>query len=172
VPTHKPNHLLGIADVESIHRAVPLGVDTFDSCFPTRNARHGSVLYRLPPPTAWSPNGSGVSLNGSGVLVADDEQSPSSSSSKHPLRAMPFDGVFPHGIGKLSLKKAEFALSFDDPIDAQCSCYTCRHHSRAYLNHLVRANEPMAASLLTLHNVQFMCDLMAQVRGKILQDEL
>lgn len=42
----KPNHLLGIADGESIDRAVPWGVDTFDSCYPTRVARHGHILTR------------------------------------------------------------------------------------------------------------------------------
>jgi queuine tRNA-ribosyltransferase len=36
LPKGKPNHLLGIADERSIHAGVPLGVDTFDSCFPTR----------------------------------------------------------------------------------------------------------------------------------------
>lgn len=45
-PPDKPNHLLGIADGESIDRAVPWGVDTFDSCYPTRVARHGHILTR------------------------------------------------------------------------------------------------------------------------------
>ncbi|KAK3262303.1 hypothetical protein CYMTET_28826 [Cymbomonas tetramitiformis] len=36
LPKAKPNHLLGIADIPSIEQCVPLGVDTFDSCFPTR----------------------------------------------------------------------------------------------------------------------------------------
>jgi queuine tRNA-ribosyltransferase len=44
VPTHKPNHLLGIADEESIEACVPFGIDTFDSCNPTRIARHGNLL--------------------------------------------------------------------------------------------------------------------------------
>jgi queuine tRNA-ribosyltransferase len=46
LPAQKPKHLLGIADEPSIRAAVPLGVDTFDSCFPTRIARHGTVLTR------------------------------------------------------------------------------------------------------------------------------
>ena len=46
LPQDKPNHLLGIADGESIDRAVPWGVDTFDSCYPTRVARHGYCLTR------------------------------------------------------------------------------------------------------------------------------
>ena len=44
IPIDKPNHLLGIADTESILKAVPLGIDSFDSCFPTRLARHGTLL--------------------------------------------------------------------------------------------------------------------------------
>jgi len=46
VPREKPNHLLGIADVESIEQAVRFGVDTFDSCFPTRMGRHGTMLTK------------------------------------------------------------------------------------------------------------------------------
>ena len=42
----KPRHLLGIADEESIRNAVPLGIDTLDSCYPTRLGRHGTVLTR------------------------------------------------------------------------------------------------------------------------------
>jgi tRNA-guanine family transglycosylase len=46
LPAGKPNHLLGIADVPSIEACVPLGVDTFDSCFPTRLGRHNTLLTR------------------------------------------------------------------------------------------------------------------------------
>lgn len=44
IPTDKPNHLLGIADLESVHNAVQLGIDTFDSSHPTRCARHGLLF--------------------------------------------------------------------------------------------------------------------------------
>jgi queuine tRNA-ribosyltransferase len=44
LPQDKPNHLLGIGDLESITACVPLGLDTFDSSYPTRAARHGMVL--------------------------------------------------------------------------------------------------------------------------------
>jgi len=42
----KPRHLLGIADEESIRSAVALGIDTMDSCYPTRLGRHGTLLTR------------------------------------------------------------------------------------------------------------------------------
>lgn len=44
LPTEKPNHLLGIGDLASIERSIPLGIDTFDSSYPTRAARHGILL--------------------------------------------------------------------------------------------------------------------------------
>lgn len=44
LPEEKPNHLLGIGDLPSIDRSIPLGIDTFDSSYPTRSARHGVVL--------------------------------------------------------------------------------------------------------------------------------
>ncbi|KAA8493045.1 Queuine tRNA-ribosyltransferase [Porphyridium purpureum] len=46
LPRDKPCHLLGIADLESIEQAIPWGVDTFDSCFPTRSGRHGNLFTR------------------------------------------------------------------------------------------------------------------------------
>jgi len=44
LPESHPNHLLGIGDLPSIARSIPLGIDTFDSSYPTRAARHGIAL--------------------------------------------------------------------------------------------------------------------------------
>jgi queuine tRNA-ribosyltransferase len=44
LPVEKPNHLLGIGDLESLEQCMPLGIDTFDSSYPTRAARHGLLL--------------------------------------------------------------------------------------------------------------------------------
>lgn len=46
LPTEKPNHLLGIGDLDSIEICIPLGIDTFDSSYPTRAARHGILLTK------------------------------------------------------------------------------------------------------------------------------
>lgn len=46
LPDEKPNHLLGIGDIPSIDELVPLGIDTFDSSYPTRAARHGLLLTK------------------------------------------------------------------------------------------------------------------------------
>jgi len=49
LPDDRPNHLLGIADPESAESVVPFGIDTMDSCNPTRIARHGLLLGRDGP---------------------------------------------------------------------------------------------------------------------------
>jgi queuine tRNA-ribosyltransferase len=49
LPLDKPNHLLGIGDLESLELCIPLGVDTFDSSYPTRSARHGVLLTKQGP---------------------------------------------------------------------------------------------------------------------------
>lgn len=45
LPKEKPVHLLGIGDIDSITSSIGFGIDTFDSCYPTRSARHG-VAFR------------------------------------------------------------------------------------------------------------------------------
>lgn len=49
LPPDKPNHLLGIGDLESLSKCIPLGIDTFDSSYPTRAARHGVLLTEQGP---------------------------------------------------------------------------------------------------------------------------
>jgi queuine tRNA-ribosyltransferase len=44
LPREKPIHLLGIADLLSLHSSIPLGIDSFDSSYPTKAARHGTLL--------------------------------------------------------------------------------------------------------------------------------
>ena len=49
LPEDKPNHLLGIGDLESLEKCVPLGIDTFDSSYPTKAARHGVAFTKAGP---------------------------------------------------------------------------------------------------------------------------
>jgi queuine tRNA-ribosyltransferase len=53
------------------------------------------------------------------------------------------------------------------PLDPQCSCYTCRNYSRAYLRHLDRCKEILGSRLNTIHNLHFFLDLMRQMRAAI-----
>jgi queuine tRNA-ribosyltransferase len=54
-----------------------------------------------------------------------------------------------------------------EPIDPACPCYTCRTHSGGYLHHLFKADELLGMTLLTLHNIRFMNDLMTSIRTAI-----
>lgn len=118
LPQDRPNHLLGIADVDSIMGAVPLGVDTFDSCFPTRLGRHGTLLTRR--------------------------------------------------FGRVQIRQGKWKSVFEPP-DWEGGL---QGHSMAYLHHLWKSHEPMAATLLTLHNVLFMSEMMDRLREGILNDEI
>jgi queuine tRNA-ribosyltransferase len=68
--------------------------------------------------------------------------------------------------GSLNLKNACFTLD-EGPIEAGCACYACTNFSRAYLRHLVKAEEILGLRLITLHNLHFYLGLMAKVRAAL-----
>jgi queuine tRNA-ribosyltransferase len=69
--------------------------------------------------------------------------------------------------GRIIIKNAAYAED-EAPPDPECRCYTCRHFSRAYLRHLYMAREMTAATLNTLHNLQFYLDTMERIREAIM----
>ena len=73
--------------------------------------------------------------------------------------------------GELNLRNARHR---DDsrPIDEQCACPACKHHSRAYLHHLIRSDEILGAMLLTWHNLHYYQDIMRGLREAIERREL
>jgi queuine tRNA-ribosyltransferase len=68
--------------------------------------------------------------------------------------------------GTLNLRNARHAAD-PRPLDAECACVACTGYSRAYLHHVVRAGEILAAMLLTTHNLRYYQDIMAGLRGAI-----
>ncbi len=68
--------------------------------------------------------------------------------------------------GRLNLRNAQYARD-PRPLAIDCQCPTCQHFSRAYLRHLVKANEMVGHILLTTHNVHFLLELMRQLQGAI-----
>jgi queuine tRNA-ribosyltransferase len=68
--------------------------------------------------------------------------------------------------GPLNLKNAKHAED-QAPLDPACRCPACRSYSRAYLHHVVKANEIIASMLLTWHNLTFYQDLMAGLRKAV-----
>ena len=69
--------------------------------------------------------------------------------------------------GRLNLKNARFQRDAA-PLDPTCDCYTCQSFSRAYLRHLVKADELLGLRLLTIHNLAFVLRLTREVRAAIL----
>ena len=117
LPEDRPNHLLGIADPESAEAVVPFGIDTMDSCNPTRIARHGLLLGRD---------------------------------------------------GPVKIKQLKHANDYG-PIDPLVPTIT---HSRSYLHHLFKQHEPLFMTLASQHNLLWMNWLMADLRRRILADEV
>ncbi|MBA4752095.1 MAG: tRNA guanosine(34) transglycosylase Tgt [Sphingopyxis sp.] len=68
--------------------------------------------------------------------------------------------------GPINIRNAKFAED-QAPLDADCHCPVCTTWSRAYLHHLVRANEMLGAMLMTQHNLHFYQDLMQGMRDAI-----
>ncbi|AHF89842.1 queuine tRNA-ribosyltransferase [Opitutaceae bacterium TAV5] len=69
--------------------------------------------------------------------------------------------------GRLQLRRTVYKFS-EEPLDAACDCAACRSYSRAYLHHLVKADEHLGWHLLGLHNMTFYHRLMAEMRTRIL----
>jgi queuine tRNA-ribosyltransferase len=68
--------------------------------------------------------------------------------------------------GRINIRNVRYAED-DRPVDADCTCYTCRTASRAYLRHLFLVGEMNAATLNTLHNLHFYLDTLAMIREAI-----
>ena len=68
--------------------------------------------------------------------------------------------------GQVNLRNARHK---DDPrpLDEACNCPACRNYSRAYLHHVIKADEIIGSMLLTWHNLQYYQDLMAGLRAAI-----
>lgn len=73
--------------------------------------------------------------------------------------------------GRLVIRNAKFAEDFG-PLDPKCDCYTCKNYSRAYIRHLIKADETFGLRLTTYHNLHFLVNLMKNVREAILNDSL
>ncbi|MGX9135394.1 tRNA guanosine(34) transglycosylase Tgt [Rummeliibacillus sp. JY-2-4R] len=73
--------------------------------------------------------------------------------------------------GRLVVKNAKYARDFG-PLDPNCDCYTCKNYSRAYIRHLIKADETFGIRLTSYHNLYFLQDLMRQVRQAIREDRL
>ncbi|MEB3286318.1 MAG: tRNA guanosine(34) transglycosylase Tgt [Vampirovibrionales bacterium] len=78
-------------------------------------------------------------------------------------------GTFFTPTGRKIIKNAEFTEDFG-PLVEGCACYTCQHHTRAYVRHLFRAGEMAAGALLSIHNIYTLVQLAQNARTAILEN--
>lgn len=71
--------------------------------------------------------------------------------------------------GRLTVRDATHAREFF-PIEDDCDCYCCRNFTRAYVRHLIKADEILGMRLLSIHNLRFLTRLMEDARLAIEQD--
>ena len=74
-----------------------------------------------------------------------------------------------HGVLNIRNSKYEEDLR---PIDQSCGCFSCNNYSRAYIRHLDKCNDILAARLMSIHNVYFYQEFMGQIRSAIDNDSL
>lgn len=143
LPEDKPRHLLGIGEPEDLFMGIENGVDLFDCVAPTRNARNGTLYTKN---------------------------------------------------GKINITNTKYKDDFS-PIENDCRCYVCGGassdffslrtakrnsslektgrspaYTRAYLAHLFRSKEMLAATLASIHNLYFVINLVKKIRQSILDD--
>ena len=71
--------------------------------------------------------------------------------------------------GRLVVRNARYKADFS-PIEEGCDCYTCQHHSRAYVRHLINTGEITGGRLCSIHNLRYLTRLMEGAREAILED--
>lgn len=92
-----------------------------------------------------------------------------------------FDCVLPtrlarHGnaftrMGKINIKNLKYKDDFT-PIESDCDCYACKHYTKAYIRHLITADETFGARLLSIHNIRFLIKLVEELREAIKEKRL
>ena len=80
-------------------------------------------------------------------------------------------GVVFTSAGRLTITKREYLTDFT-ALDHACSCPVCDTYTRAYISHLVRADELTGLKLATMHNMYYFNDLAAKLRLQIKNDEI
>ena len=75
-----------------------------------------------------------------------------------------------HPQARLSIKKACYAED-PSPIMNHCSCYTCRHYSRAYLHYLFKSKSNLFTALASIHNIHVLQDVCAKMRALIIEEQ-
>lgn len=80
------------------------------------------------------------------------------------------NGTVMTSFGKLVVKNAAYKDDFS-PLDPECDCYTCKNYTRAYIRHLLKADEIFGLRLTSIHNLAYLLKLTREIRKAILEDK-
>lgn len=72
--------------------------------------------------------------------------------------------------GRIVVRNAAYKEDFT-PLDSECDCYCCRNYTKAYLRHLINADEILGGRMLSLHNIRYLIHLTHRIREAIMKDE-
>lgn len=86
----------------------------------------------------------------------------------HPTRLARHGHAFTK-YGKINLKNAKYKEDFT-PVDVNCDCECCKNYTKAYIRHLLVAEETLGARLLSIHNLRFLIRIMEGIRESIKED--
>jgi queuine tRNA-ribosyltransferase len=81
------------------------------------------------------------------------------------------NGTLMTSFGRVNIRNAQYAHDFT-ALDPECTCYTCSHYTRAYMHHLIKADEIFGLRLCSYHNLYFLVNLMKRTRQAIIDDNL
>ena len=73
--------------------------------------------------------------------------------------------------GKMNIRNHKYMEDFS-PIESECDCYACKNFTRAYIRHLIVADESFGQRLISIHNIRFLTRLMEDIRLHIENDDL
>ena len=86
----------------------------------------------------------------------------------HPTRLARHGHAFTK-YGKINMKNAKYKEDFT-PVDTDCDCECCKHYTKAYIRHLLIAEETLGQRLLSIHNLRFLIRIMENIRLSIKED--
>lgn len=145
LPKDKVRHVSGIGLPEEILQAVGAGIDVFDSIYPFMLTKGGFAM----------------------TFPLDMENSLKSFDSEQTAEELARSGS---DSAKINLRSVAYRLD-KAPLVIGCQCYTCRKHTRAYINHLINTHEMLAQTLLEIHNTYHYLEFFKAIRHSIKADK-
>jgi queuine tRNA-ribosyltransferase subunit QTRTD1 len=159
LPEDKIRVYLGICTPSTILKLVEAGVDMFDSSYARYATDQGKALVFTNTLGSATKN-SNVILNESLITKTNDHSAEKHSESNAPCS---------NNSDLIDLNDGRFKNDFR-PILSTCLCYTCRKHTRAYINHLLITKEMLGQVLLTIHNLHHYATFFETLRQSIRND--